>query len=104
MLGGLGPGMQYLDPAVYAIPAVATLGNMHRNGGPDGPGFWESTRRSSSASASAAGAGSRRFRIDAFNLTNSARWDNPNETNRTVGSATFGQTNATVGGQRSSNT
>ncbi len=101
VLGGLGPGKQYLDPKAYAIPAVATLGNMHRNGGPDGPGFWEID---SSLFKRFGFSGGRRFaeiRIDAFNLTNSARWDNPNETNRTVGSATFGQLNATVGGQRS---
>ena len=72
-----------------------------RNGGPDGPGFWEID---SSLFKRFGFSGGRRFaelRIDAFNLTNSARWDNPNETNRTVGSATFGQLNATVGGQRS---
>jgi hypothetical protein len=101
VLGGLGPGEQYLDKASYAIPPVGTLGNMTRNGGPDGPGFWGID---SSLFKRFGFSGGRRFaevRVDAFNLTNSVRWDNPNEANRTVGSAAFGQLNATVGGQRS---
>jgi len=101
VLGGLGPGEQYLDKASYAIPAVGTLGNMTRNGGPDGPGFWGID---SSLFKRFGFSGGRRFaevRVDAFNLTNSVRWDNPNEANRTVGSAAFGQLNATIGGQRS---
>ena len=71
---------------------------MTRNGGPDGPGFWgiDSSLFKRFGSAAAAFA---ELRIDAFNLTNSVRWDNPNDD--PVGSAAFGQLNATIGGQRS---
>src|SRR4029450_64216 len=41
VLGGLGPGQLYFDPAVYSLPAANLQGNMKRNGGPDGPGFWQ---------------------------------------------------------------
>jgi hypothetical protein len=41
VLGGLGPGLLYFDPAVYSLPAANLQGNMKRNGGPDGPGFWQ---------------------------------------------------------------
>jgi hypothetical protein len=71
---------------------------MNRRGGPDGPGFWEID---SSLFKRFGFSGGRRFaeiRIDAFNLTNSVRWGDPNTT---VGSATFGEISATNGGQRS---
>ena len=41
MLGGLGPGKLYFDPAVYSLPAAGVQGNMKRNSGPEGPGFWQ---------------------------------------------------------------
>ena len=41
VLGGLGPGLLYFDPTVYSLPAANVQGNMTRNGGPEGPGFWE---------------------------------------------------------------
>jgi hypothetical protein len=41
ILGGLGPGRLYFDPKAYAQPAAATQGNLKRNAGPEGPGFWE---------------------------------------------------------------
>ena len=41
VLGGLGPGQLYFDPSVYALPAAGVQGNMRRNGGPEGPGFWQ---------------------------------------------------------------
>ncbi len=41
ILGGRGPGINYFDPSVYAQPALATQGNMSRNTGPEGPGFWQ---------------------------------------------------------------
>ena len=41
VLGGLGPGQLYFDPSVYSLPAAGVQGNMKRNGGPEGPGFWQ---------------------------------------------------------------
>ena len=44
VLGGLGPGKLYFDPTVYSLPAAGVQGNMTRNGGPEGPGFWNARR------------------------------------------------------------
>ena len=41
VLGGLGPGQLYFDPNVYTLPVAGVQGNMKRNGGPEGPGFWQ---------------------------------------------------------------
>src|SRR4029453_18156838 len=38
VLGGLGPGKLYFDPAVYSLPPAGVQGNMTRNAGPEGPG------------------------------------------------------------------
>jgi len=96
VIGGLGPGKRYLDPAAYSVPATATLGTMHRNGGPDGPGFWQLDsslfKRFQINDRMFA-----EFRIDAFNLTNSVRWANPNTT---VGNVNFGIISGTTGDQR----
>jgi hypothetical protein len=100
ILGGLGPGRLYFDPTVYSQPTAGTQGNMSRNAGPEGPGFWQLD-----------GALFKRFqitpskyvefRVDAFNVTNSVRWGNPNTTFSTAPSNTFGQIAGTTGGQRS---
>jgi hypothetical protein len=100
VLGGRGPGLLYFDPAVYAQPAAATQGNMSRNSGPEGPGFWQLDgalfkRFQISASKYA------EFRVDAFNVTNSVRWGNPNTGFSTANGNTFGQITGTTGGQRS---
>ena len=31
----------YFDPTVYSLPAAGAQGNMTRNSGPEGPGFWQ---------------------------------------------------------------
>ena len=41
VLGGLGPGQLYFDPNVYTLPVAGVQGNMKRNSGPEGPGFWQ---------------------------------------------------------------
>jgi hypothetical protein len=99
ILGGLGPGRLYFDPAAYAQPTAGTQGNMSRNGGPEGPGFWQLDgalfkrfRISTSKYAE--------FRVDAFNVTNSVRWANPNTTFSNAVGNTFGQITGTTGGQR----
>ena len=99
ILGGLGPGKQYFDPSAYAQPAAGTQGNMHRNGGPEGPGFWQLDgalfkRFHISASKYA------EFRVDAYNVTNSVRWGNPSTGFSVAPGNTFGQINGTTGGQR----
>ena len=99
ILGGLGPGKLYFDPTVYAQPTAGTQGNMSRNGGPEGPGFWQLDgalfkRFHISASKYA------EFRVDAFNVTNSVRWGNPNTGFSTASGTTFGQITGTTGSQR----
>jgi hypothetical protein len=100
VLGGLGPGKQYFDPTVYSLPPAGVQGNMTRNSGPEGPGFWQ---LDGSLFKRFAVGGTRyaEFRVDAYNVTNSIRWGNPNTTYSTATGNTFGQINGTTGGQRS---
>jgi hypothetical protein len=100
VLGGLGPGKLYFDPAVYSLPAARVQGNMKRNSGPEGPGFWSLDgslfKRFSIGSSRYA-----EFRVDAYNVTNSVRWGNPSTGFSTAAGNTFGQITGTTGGQRS---
>lgn len=100
VLGGLGPGLLYFDPTVYSLPAAGLQGNMKRHSGPDGPGFWQLDgslfKRFQIGSARYF-----EFRVDAYNVTNSVRWANPNTTFSTATGNTFGQITGTTGGQRS---
>ena len=100
ILGGLGPGLQYFDPKAYAQPANATQGNLTRNEGPEGPGFWELD----SSLFKRFSVGERRYaeiHVDMYNTTNSVRWGNPNTgfSAATTGN-TFGQIQNPTGGQR----
>lgn len=99
VLGGLGPGQLYFDPSVYSLPPANVQGNMQRNGGPDGPGFWQLD----AALFKRFGLGGSRyaeFRVDAFNVTNSVRWGNPGTGFSTATGNTFGQITGTTGSQR----
>jgi hypothetical protein len=100
VLGGLGPGLLYFDPAVYSLPPAATQGNLTRNSGPDGPGYWNLDM----SLFKRFGVGGTRFaevRVDAYNVTNDVRWGNPG-TGYNIGPGnTFGQITGTTGGQRS---
>jgi hypothetical protein len=99
VLGGLGPGRLYFDTTVYSQPAAGVQGNMTRNSGPEGPGFWNID-----------GSLFKRFqvgrtryaeiRVDAYNVTNSVRWGNPGTGFSTAAGNTFGQITGTNGGQR----
>ena len=100
MLGGLGPGNLYFDPAVYSQPAAGTQGNMKRNSGPEGPGFWE-LDGSLFKRFNVGGSRYAEFRVDAYNVTNSVRWGNPNTGFSTATGNTFGQVTGTTGSQRS---
>jgi len=99
VLGGLGPGNLYFDPTVYSLPAAGVQGNMKRNSGPEGPGFWQLDmslfKRFSIGSTRFA-----EFRVDAFNATNSVRWGNPSTGFSTAAGNTFGQITGTNGSQR----
>src|SRR4051812_13231737 len=91
ILGGLGPGLLYFDPKAYAQPAAATQGNLKRNAGPEGPGFWELD----TSLFKRFSAGQKRYaeiHVDMYNTTNSVRWGNPNTgfSAATTGN-TFGQ-------------
>jgi hypothetical protein len=99
VLGGLGPGNLYFDPTAYAQPVAGTQGNMSRNSGIEGPGFWQLDgalfKRFQISSSKYA-----EFRVDAFNVTNSVRWGNPNTGFSIAPNNTFGQAGGTTGGQR----
>ena len=100
VLGNLGPGLLYFDPTVYSLPAAGVQGNMKRNSGPEGPGFWQLD----SSLFKKFGLGGARYgelRVDAFNVTNSVRWGNPNTGFSTATGNTFGTITGTTGGQRS---
>ena len=100
VLGGLGPGLLYFDPTVYSLPPAGTQGNMKRNSGPEGPGFWQ-LDMSLFKRFSVSGGRFAEFRVDAFNATNSVRWGNPSTGFSTAAGNTFGQVTGTTGGQRS---
>ena len=100
VLGGLGPGLLYFDTSVYSLPAAGVQGNMKRNSGPEGPGFWQLDTSLFKRFA----VGATRFvefRVDAFNTTNSVRWGNPGTGYSVATGNTFGQITGTNGGQRS---
>jgi hypothetical protein len=93
VLGNIGPGQKYFDTSVFSAPAQNTWGNVGRNDSIEGPGFWN-------LDASLV----KRFnfthdlnfelRADAFNLTNTPHFNNPNGS---FGSATFGEINSSFG-------
>jgi Carboxypeptidase regulatory-like domain len=99
VLGGLGPGELYFDPTVYSLPPAGVQGNLKRNNGPEGPGFWQ---LDASLFKRFQIGGSRfvEFRVDSFNTTNSVRWGNPTTGFSTAAGNTFGQITGTNGNQR----
>jgi Carboxypeptidase regulatory-like domain len=100
VLGGLGPGRLYFDPSVYSLPAAGVQGNMKRNGGPDGPGYW-GLDNSLFKRFNVGGGRYAEIHVDAYNVTNSVRWGNPNTGFSTAAGNTFGQITGTSGSQRS---
>jgi hypothetical protein len=100
VLGGLGPGRLYFDPSVYSLPAAGVQGNMKRNGGPEGPGYWE-LDNSLFKRFNVGGGRYAEIHVDAYNVTNSVRWGNPNTGFDTAAGNTFGQITGTSGSQRS---
>jgi hypothetical protein len=100
VLGGLGQGNLYFDPTAYAQPAAGVQGNMSRNSGPRGPGFWE-LDGALFKRFQFGGTRYAEFRVDAFNVTNSVRWGNPSTGFSTAAGNTFGQVTGPTGSQRS---
>jgi hypothetical protein len=100
VLGGRGPGRLYFDPSVYSQPAAGVQGNMKRNSGPEGPGFWN-IDMSLSKRFQMGGGRYAEVRVDAYNATNSVRWGNPGTGFSLATGNTFGQITGTTGGQRS---
>ncbi len=93
VLGGIGPGQKYFDTSVFSAPAQNTWGNMMRNDSLSGPGFWNLdaslVKRLRFGSKVAT-----ELRADAFNLTNTPHFNNPNGS---FGSSTFGEINSSFG-------
>jgi hypothetical protein len=100
ILGGLGPGNLYFDPTVYSLPPAGTQGNLKRNNGPEGPGFWQLDASLFKRFATGGNGRFAEFRVDAFNVTNSVRWGNPGTGFSTAAGNTFGQITGTAAGQR----
>ena len=63
---------------------------MKRNSGPEGPGFWE-LDGSLFKRFSVGGSRYAEIHVDAYNVTNSVRWGNPNTGFSTAAGNTFGQ-------------
>lgn len=81
---------------MYSLPAGAQQGNLRRNNGPEGPGFWQLDLSIFKRFQ----IGSRRyaeFRIDAFNAPNAIRWGNPTTGFSTATGNTFGQITGLAG-------
>jgi hypothetical protein len=93
VFGDIGPGQKYFDTSVFSAPEQNTWGNMKRDDSIDGPGFWnldaslvKRFRFGDRVSAE--------LRADAFNLTNTPHFNNPNGA---FGAATFGEVNSSFG-------
>jgi hypothetical protein len=76
----------YLNPAAFALPAMGTIGNMAANS-IAGPGYWQFDA-ALSRTFQFREAQKLEFRVEAFNITNTFKMNNP-ETN--LNSNTFGQ-------------
>jgi hypothetical protein len=93
VFGDVGPGQKYFDTSVFSAPAQDTWGNLTRNGSIRGPGFWNLD----ASLVKRLTFGQRvnvELRADAFNLTNTPHFNNPNGS---FGSATFGEINSSFG-------
>jgi hypothetical protein len=92
VFGDIGPGQAYFDTSVFSQPEQNTWGNMTRNSSIDGPGFWNLD--ASLVKRLRFGNVAAELRADAFNLTNTPHFNNPNGT---LGNAQFGQVTGAFG-------
>jgi len=93
VFGNIGPGQLYFDTSAFSAPAQNTWGNMTRNSSINGPGFWNLD----ASLVKRLSFGDRvriELRADAFNLTNTPHFNNPNGS---FGSSTFGQVTSSFG-------
>jgi len=97
VLGGIGPGVQWFDPAVFSSPAPNTFGNSLRNGVLDGPAYVNLD--ATIARVFTIGRTKGELRADIFNVTNTPHFNNPNGT---FLSSTFGQITSTIAGSERS--
>ena len=93
IFGDIGPGQLYFDTSAFSAPAQDTWGNLTRNGTIRGPGFWN-LDASLVKRFQFGGKVDAELRADAFNLTNTPHFNNPNGS---FGSATFGQVTSSFG-------
>jgi hypothetical protein len=95
ILGNTGPGQKYFDPASFATPAQNTLGNAGRNiiQGPGIGNFDAALHRNFQIKERMQLA----LRIEAFNSTNTAHYNNPNGNAQ---SPQFGEINGAEQDQR----
>jgi hypothetical protein len=91
VLGGIGPNALWFDTSVFSAPPPGTWGNVKRNGLLDGPAYVNLD--ASLVKALLFGGIRGEFRIDAFNVTNSPHFENPE---RTFGNANFGRITAVI--------
>ncbi len=96
VFGAIGPGQLYFDTSAFSQPAENTWGNMTRNSSINGPGHWN-LDASLVKRFKVNGRIAVELRADAFNATNTPRFNNPNGA---FGSATFGQVTGTGGAPR----
>jgi hypothetical protein len=108
VLGGFGPGQQYLAPAagVFETPAAsltnaagvryAPFGNMTRNSTINGPGYWNLDSSIFKKFRFTERFGGE-IRADVFNILNHPNFANPNTS---IVSPTFGQITGVVSGSR----
>jgi outer membrane receptor protein involved in Fe transport len=93
VFGDIGPGQKYFDTSAFSAPAQNTWGNLTRNGSISGPGFWNLD----ASLVKRLTFGQRvnvELRADAFNLTNTPHFNNPNGS---FGQATFGEISSSFG-------
>lgn len=94
VFGDIGPGQLYFDTSVFSAPAPATWGNLTRNSsGIRGPGY-VNLDASLVKRFNINGRMYAELRADAFNVTNSPQFNNPNGT---FGNPNFGQVTGAFG-------
>ena len=93
VLGAIGAGNQWFDPSVFSAPPDNTFGNVERNALLDGPKY-VNLDASVAKWFTLKGDARAEFRVDAFNTTNRAQFDNPNGE---FGNARFGQITTAFG-------
>ena len=101
MLGGLGPGLAVLRSDGLLAAGGRRAGQHEAQQRTGRPGLLEARHVALQALLRSAAGRFAEFRIDAYNVTNSVRWGNPDTGYSAAAGNTFGQITGTNGGQRS---